>query len=134
MNWKTAEPIRYLTASDLYNINVEVTNGDTLVRDLHLLNSAALRPTLMLFGEAQFPTLLDKAAALIESLAYHHLFIDGNKRTAVRAVTMFLNMNDYRVTWKSEDEYAFFLEVAQGKHDVSQIATWLAKYVQPADS
>lgn len=134
MNWKTAEPIRYLTASDLYNINVEVTNGDTLVRDLHLLNSAALRPTLMLFGEAQFPTLLDKAAALIKSLAYHHLFIDGNKRTAVRAVTMFLNMNDYRVTWKSEDEYAFFLEVAQGKHDVSQIATWLAKYVQPADS
>ncbi len=44
--------------------------------------SAAKRPALVLFGETQFPTLLDKAASVLHSLAYHHLFADGNKRTA----------------------------------------------------
>src|SRR5689334_13867427 len=91
--------IQYLTASDLYNINVEIMDGNTLPRDLHLLDSAARRPAIVVFGEEQFPTLLDKAAALLHSLAYHHLFIDGNKRTAVRAVTLFLQLNGYEITW-----------------------------------
>ena len=127
-------PIVYLTASDLYNLNVEVTDGNTLVRDLNLLNSAATRPKLVLFGEAQFPTLLDKAAALLHSLAYHHLFVDGNKRSAVRAVICFLALTGYDVTWKFENEYSFVLEVAQGQHDVPEIAQWLVGYIQPFDA
>lgn len=131
MNSPTDKPIRYLTLSDLYNINHTVTNGDTFVRDMHLLESAVKRPALTVFGESQFPTLLEKAAALIHSLAYHHLFADGNKRTAVQAVILFLELNDYEVTWKYDTEYPFILEVAQGKHDVEAIAAWLAQYVQP---
>src|SRR6266852_4322508 len=99
MNSASDKPIRYLTASDLYNINNEVMDGDTLVRDLHLLGSAARRPAIILVWQEQFPTLLDKAAALLHSLAYHHLFMDGNKRTAVRAVTLFLGLNGYDLTW-----------------------------------
>ena len=134
MNSKSVDPerpVHYLTVSDLFNINDDVTDGNPMVRDVHLLNSAAARPAIMLFGQAQFPTLLEKAAALVESLAYHHLFVDGNKRTAVRAVTAFLELNGWRVTWRFEDEYPFVLEVAQGKHDVPAIAAWLAKYAQP---
>jgi len=131
LNMPPIAPVVYLTASDLYNLNVEVTDGNTLVRDLNLLNSAATRPKLVLFGEAQFPTLLDKAAATLHSLAYHHLFIDGNKRTAVRAVTYFFALNGYGITWQYETEYPFVLEVAQGKRGVSDIAAWLIRYVQP---
>jgi death-on-curing protein len=128
---KQPTPIRYLTPSDLYNINVEVMNGDTLVRDLHLLTSAARRPFLSFFGQPQFPTVIDKAAALLHSLAYHHLFMDGNKRTALIAVTRFLEMNDYEVAWDAQVEHDFILDVAQGKHDVPAIAEWLAQYVRP---
>ena len=124
------ERIRYLTASELYAINESVTDGSTLIRDVHLLQSAVARPAMVLFGQAQFPTLIDKAAALLHSLAYHHLFLDGNKRTAVRAVTLFLELNGYMVTWSTESEYPFVLEVAQGKHDVESIASWLAEQVQ----
>ena len=131
MNSPADKPVRYLTYSDIYNINHTVTNGDTFVRDMHLLQSAVKRPALKVFGEQQFPTLLDKAAALIHSLAYHHLFADGNKRTAVQAVTLFLEWNGYEVTWKYDTEYPFILEVAQGKHDVEAIAAWLASYVRP---
>jgi death on curing protein len=126
-----AQPIRYLTASELYNINVEILDGDTLVRDLHLLNSAARRPMISLFGQPQFPTLIDKAAALLHSLAYHHLFMDGNKRTALQAVTIFLNLNGYDLTWDRQTEYDFILDVAQGKYDVPAIAEFITPYMHP---
>src|ERR1041385_752230 len=133
MNSPADKPINYLTVSDLYNINHTLTNGDTFVRELRLLQSAAARPAITVFGEAQFPTLLDKAAALIHSLAYHHVFADGNKRTAVEAVVLFLERNGYEITWKYDIEYPFILEVAQGKHDVEAIAAWLAQYVRPLE-
>jgi death on curing protein len=132
MSLQNSESIRYLTPSDLYNINNEVMGGDTYVRDLHLLNSAAARPAIRLFGQEQFPTLVDKAAALLHSLAYHHLFVDGNKRTAVRAVALFLDLNGYILTWNYTSEYPFILEVAQGRHDVSDIALWLAQFIHSA--
>lgn len=131
MNSPDDKPIRYLTASDLYNLNDTITDGHTFVRDVNLLNYAIRRPKLELFGEVQFPTLVDKAAALLHSVAYHHLFADGNKRTAIRAVTLFLRVNGRRLTWDDAAQQAFILEIAQGKYDVAQIARQLAQYVEP---
>jgi len=137
MNSKNADPdpaprpVRYLNALDLYNINAEITGGDTHVRDLHLLKSAASRPMIVLFGEPQFPTLVDKAAALLHSLAYHHLFADGNKRTAVTAVERFLVLNGYEATWEKATQYPFVLEVAQGHYDPAAIAEWLSQHIRP---
>jgi len=131
MSLSDNKPVRYLTPSDLYNLNDEVTEGHTFVRDVHLLNSAAKRPGIVVFGEEQFPTLIDKAAALLHSLAYHHLFADGNKRTALKAVTLFLQVNGCRLTWDTRTEYDLILEIAQGKLDVEQIAVRLAQYVEP---
>jgi death-on-curing protein len=132
MNSRKSDPVRYLTPGELYAINESIMDGDTLVRDVHLLKSAAARPAIALFGEAQFPTILDKAASLLHSLAYHHLFIDGNKRTAVAAVERFLSLNGYYVRWSRDSQYDFVLEVAQGKHDVATIAKWLSQFVEPA--
>jgi death-on-curing protein len=123
--------VRYLTVSELYNINFTVTGGDTFVRDIHLLESAVKRPSLVLFGQPQFPSLADKAAALLHSLAYHHLFADGNKRTAIRAVTMFLDLNGMKPTWTDADVTQFVLEVAQHKHEVAAIAVWIGDNTKP---
>lgn len=117
--------IHYLTANDLYDLNAEVTGDLPLVRDRHLLRSAAERPSISLFGQAQFPTLHDKAAALLESLAYHHLFADGNKRTALKAVKLFLERNRWLPTWTTHEAQDFILEVAQGKHTLEVIKAWL---------
>lgn len=129
MSLNDNKPVRYLSASDLYNLNDEITGGHTFVRDLHLLDSAAARPAMVVFGEVQFPTLVDKAAALLHSLAYHHLFADGNKRTALRAVTLFLFVNGCRLTWDNATQRDLLLEIAQGKYDVAQIAERLAPYM-----
>ncbi|MBL8132035.1 MAG: type II toxin-antitoxin system death-on-curing family toxin [Anaerolineae bacterium] len=128
-----SKPIHTLSASDLYNLNDAVTEGHTFVRDLHLLNSAARRPNQVVFGEVQYPTLVEKAAALLHSLAYHHLFADGNKRTAALAAALFLERNEHRLTWDEAAARAFILEIAQGGLDVPQIAERLARWVAPRE-
>ncbi len=125
------DPTHYLTPAELYTIAEEVLGRKPDVRDRHLLRSAAARPMLHHFGEDAYPTLLDKAAALLHSLAAHHLFYDGNKRTAARATTVFLQKNGLEPTWDAADAYQFILEVAQNRHDVPEIARWLAANTRP---
>ena len=112
------------------NINHTITEGESGVRDLHLLDSAIKRPAIVVFGEAQFPTLVDKAAALMHSLAYHHLFFDGNKRTAVEAVTLFFARNGYHFDYDPARDYDFILAIAQGQYDVPEIVVWLGQRIQ----
>lgn len=125
--------IRYLTAAEIYSINEDVMGELPIVRDRHLLRSAMLRPMTHAFGQEAYPTLMDKAAALLHSLAAHHLFIDGNKRTATRAVIRFLKENGQRVTWTEADARAFVLEIAQGRHDIPAIAAWLEDHTAPLE-
>lgn len=125
--------IHYLTAAEIYSINEEVMGERPIVRDRHLLRSAMLRPMTQAFGQEAYPTLMDKAAALLHSLAAHHLFIDGNKRTATRAVIRFLKENGQRITWAEADARAFVLEIAQGRHDIPVIATWLGDHTAPLE-
>ncbi len=131
MNSANGDPVRYLTFSELCNINHTVTEGHSAVRDMQLLRSAVQRPRIVLFGEPQFPTLFDKAAALLHSLAYHHLFFDGNKRTAAMATGLFLEYNGYQMAADAPSAYLFILEVAQGKHSIENIAAWLARNTRP---
>ncbi len=124
-------PLRILSANDLYNINEEVTGHAPFVRDLRVLQATVSRPYLILFGEEQFPSLLDKAAATLHSLAYRHPFVDGNKRTATRATALFLEANGLRPTWDAATAQRFVLSVAQGAADVEEIADWLASHTEP---
>ncbi len=124
------DEIRYLTPAEIYAIAEEVLGRKPDVRDRHLLRSAAARPMLHAFGEDAYPTLLDKAAALLHSLAAHHLFYDGNKRTAARAVVVFLERNGLYPTWNADEAYDFILEVAQSRHNVESVSAWLAEHTK----
>jgi hypothetical protein len=52
------------------------------VRDYGLLDAAIARPKATVFGLDAYPDDFTKAAALLQSLARDHAFVDGNKRTA----------------------------------------------------
>lgn len=123
----------YLTPADLYAAAEEAMGREPVVRDRHLLRSAAARPALHHFGQEAYPTLLDKAAALMHSMAAHHLFFDGNKRTATRVTEIFLERNGMRPTWDAESVYQFVLEIAQNMHEVPEIAAWLEQHTAPKD-
>jgi len=124
------DDIRYLTAAEIYEIAEKTLGRKPDVRDRHLLRSAAARPTTEAFGEAAYPTLMDKVAALLHSLAAHHLFFDGNKRTATAVTLRFLDENGLEPTWNAGEIYQYVLEIAQNKHDVPDIAQWLAEHTR----
>jgi death on curing protein len=126
--------VRYLSAADLYVINEDIIGHRPTIRDRRLLRSAADRPSIRVFGEEQFPTILDKAATLLHSVAYHHLFNDGNKRTAQHAAILFLEANGYQSTWQPQEAFDFILEIAQGNQEIEAVSTWLADHTQAIDT
>jgi death-on-curing protein len=123
---------RYLTADEVERINGMVLGGQSALRDRALLESAVARPASSAFGEDAYPTVLDKAAALLHSLVLNHPFVDGNKRTATVAMIYFLERNGLRVTWEPAETLDFILEVAQGQRDVPAITAWLAGNTEAA--
>jgi death on curing protein len=127
------KPLRILSASDLYKLNEEVTGYAPFVRDHQVLASTVKRPFLIIFGEEQFPSMIEKAAVLFHSLAAHHVFVDGNKRTATVAVRRFLEENGFKPKWEASEMEAFALKVAKHEAEIEEIAAWLADRVEESE-
>jgi len=72
--------------------------GDEGIRDAGALESALFRPQTGYYDD-----LISEAAALWESMAQNHPFIDGNKRTAFAVTDVFLKMNGILITASPED-------------------------------
>lgn len=74
-------------------------------RDAHLLGSATGRPFQTAFGQDLHRGVIRKAAALFHSLISNHPFHNGNKRTAVIAVDLFLCANQYFLALDNDQMY-----------------------------
>jgi death-on-curing protein len=109
----------FLDVEDLLHVAKRVL-GSVEVRDVGLLESAAARPRATAFGRDAYPTLYEKAAALIHSIARNHALVDGNKRLALAGGIAFLGMNGW-VLAATEDE-AYDLIVATAAGDLDEVA------------
>lgn len=103
---------------------VDETGGSHGVRDLPMLLSALGRPQASFNDQDLYPDLWSKAAALMDSLIRNHPFVDGNKRTAVTAASLFLRINGYHFQVKIEEMVQFTLECAQAQHSIDEITSW----------
>ena len=118
----------YLTLVDVLAMHadqIERYGGSHGVRDLGLLESALYRPQTGYYGD-----LIEEAAALWESLAENHPFIDGNKRTAFAATYAFLAINGARLTADAQETYLFIAglyEANQFRFD--KLVPWLRRHV-----
>jgi len=91
------------------------------IRDAGLLESALYRPQTGYYAD-----LIEQAAALWESLAQNHPFIDGNKRTAFAATYTFLAINGAQLTADAEDAYIFLLGLYEaGTFKFENLVPWL---------
>lgn len=125
--------MRYLTVSEVAWIN-EQEVGPHMVRDHHLLESAVARPQSSAFGQDAYPDVHTKAAALCQSLACNHPFLDGNKRTATLAVIAFYNLNGYRFVADHTSLLHDILDVATSViTEVEVIADRLSKWAAEID-
>ncbi|WP_225801544.1 type II toxin-antitoxin system death-on-curing family toxin [Streptomyces sp. NK15101] len=121
----------YLSAEDVLVVAEHaVDDQDVVVRDAGLLESAVHRPSAAMFGEEAYPDLLDKAAALLQSLAINHPFLDGNKRTAWLSCVTFLAMNGVQLRPDIDAAERLVIAVATGETDeVKAIAQGLRELI-----
>lgn len=102
----------YLTADQIIELHRRALTLGGLggLRSEHALLGAVFQPQVSVFGEDAYPTIPEKAAAYAFFLAENQPFIDGNKRTAAYALTVFLDLNGYDLWEADETELARVLE------------------------
>ncbi|MEO6470449.1 MAG: type II toxin-antitoxin system death-on-curing family toxin [Aeromicrobium sp.] len=110
----------YLTIEEALKIAERVTGAPAEVRDLGLIESALARPRTTVFGEDAYPTLDQKAAAMLQSLVGNHGLVDGNKRLAFACTSVFLTMNGRPLELDDTSE-AYNLVIAVATHELSEI-------------
>lgn len=125
--------MKYLTPQNVIQIHfelVEATGGSQGLRDLGLLESAVLRPQATFASKDLYPTLILKAAALVHSLLLNHVFVDGNKRTAMVSMAEFLILNkkQFKATNREVVDYALYIE--NKKPTIETIAAWIKKHTK----
>jgi death-on-curing protein len=112
--------LRYLTTDDLLLLVTELGAGP--VRDVGLLGSAAGRPQTTAFGSDAYPSVPEKAAALLHSITNNHALVDGNKRLAWLAAVVFLDLNGWDVALSDDEAFALVMSASTSDHDVAKIA------------
>jgi death-on-curing protein len=107
----------YLTLAELIHVAERTLGSEAPVRDYGLLESALARPRATAFEVDAYPTLEEKAAALLHSLARNHALVDGNKRLALAATLAFLGMNGRRLILTNDEAYELVMSVSAGELD-----------------
>ena len=74
-----------------------------------------------------YPSPIEKAAALIESLVSNHPFIDGNKRIGYVLMRYFLLENNLDIQVTQSEKYDFVINIAKGLFTIENICSWLSE-------
>lgn len=102
-------------------------SGSDGVRDYNGLKSALDRP-FSGFGDTEFyPSLEEKASAVLESIIKNHPFVDGNKR--IGYVIMRLILLDYKldIDATQDEKYNFVIDIASSTIGFHEIKDWIKK-------
>ena len=111
----------------LHADQIQRFGGATGLRDMGALESALLRPQM-----GYYDNLIEEAAALLESLAMNHPFVDGNKRVAFVVTEVFLQMNGSFIDCESEEAYRHFMHLFEtNSFRFAQLREWLEEHVKP---
>jgi death-on-curing protein len=126
------DPPRYLyltvaEAIEMHRQLIDEFGGIHGLRDKGLLEAAIFRPQ-----NGYYDDLIHEAAALMESLANNHAFLDGNKRISLAMTDTFLRVNGYYLELEALAAHKFITEsITKREFRVRQIREWLAAHVKP---
>lgn len=131
-------PYRYLSEDEVWTINSAILSQErnaSLLRDRIALSGALMRPQMAAHYEQA--DLVTQAAILISAIAHAHVFLDGNKRTALVAGVVFLDLNGFQMDISpSDDMFGRQIEALLLSSDSIEIAErhfgeWLRAHVTP---
>ena len=107
----------------IHDMQLAEHGGGAGLRDGNLLESALAKPeNLAAYGD---PDVAALAAAYGYGISRNHAFVDGNKRTALVAAELFLQLNGWRLEVGDADCVLTMLAVATGDITEDAFADWL---------
>ncbi|MGE5540952.1 MAG: type II toxin-antitoxin system death-on-curing family toxin [Bacillota bacterium] len=152
---RTADSHHYLTTDEIINIYEELVrdfahNEDPInpagVKDMKVLESAVFHPQTSYRGILKYPTIETAAAALMYAVTHNHPFFNGNKRTSMVAMLVFLDRHNISVTCSEDDLFRISIELAKHRlvsperlypdSEIDALAHWLhsnSKYIQKGE-
>jgi len=99
------------------------------VRDAGALASALDRPRNRLTYGNPPPDLAELAAAYGFGIARNHPFADGNKRTALIVMRLFLKLNGAELVATSSEKYEVVMSLAAGDLTEVALAEWVRAHL-----
>ena len=115
---------------DIHNDQIKRYGGDAGARDLGLLESAISVPQSGFGGQFLHSSLFEMAAAYAFHISENKSFVDGNKRTALAAALIFLEMNGILIKDPKDRLYDAMMKLAThrlGKKAMAALLKELAK-------
>ena len=121
--------MKYLTVNEVIVIHEYLINefgGSSGIRDLAGLESALARPQT-----GHYKNIEEESAALMESLAINHPFIDGNKRISFFVTDIFLRLNGHFIDCDSQSAHNYFIELFESSNfRFKNLLPWLRKHIK----
>ncbi|KIS03202.1 type II toxin-antitoxin system death-on-curing family toxin [Paucilactobacillus wasatchensis] len=128
----------YLSADIVIAINHQVIelNGvpDQIatIKDANALNALITLPKQQAFDQELYPSIAAKGTSLFVKIIKKHVFADGNKRTAVIALLLFLRKNGFTLNVSQQQLADYTLSIAQtddNRLDYHEITQWLNAHI-----
>jgi death on curing protein len=119
----------YLTLPEVIAVHADQLTrygGRPGMRGSGHLEAALFRPKT-----GHYLDLIEESAALWESLAQYHPFIDGNERTAFAATYTFLAINGLQLAASAEETHAFISDLyPTNGFNFDVLVPWLRRFVR----
>lgn len=122
----TEKQIINILLDDVIGFHQQLTNKyrmESGIHDMNLLQSAINAPFQSFAGQDLYPTVFDKASRLCYGLTKNHPFNDGNKRTAIHSMLIYLGLNDIFLDYKSIELENIIIDIASAKCLVKNLHT-----------
>ena len=114
-------------AIEIHDDQITQFGGESGLRDAGSLESALMRPHI-----GYYDGIVEEAAALMESLAINHPFVDGNKRISFFVTDLFLRMNGQFIDCDSIEAYEHFMrQFDTNSFRFAELVGWLSDNVRP---
>ena len=109
----------------MQHLMIERFGGLRGVQDKNAVEAAVFRPQVGFYNSSE-----EEAAALMESLANNHCFMDGNKRIAIVATDVFLRRNGFYLEVDALEAYGFIDgSLDRQEFRFPQILDWIRHHI-----
>ena len=125
------------TLQDIYELHKQLEYEFVLssgIRDESLLISAVNSPFQTFMGSDLYPSIYDKSAQLCYGIANNHPFTDGNKRTALHSMYVYLIINGFDIIASQQDVENMIIDIAAGNMTNTELVQWLRENTLKIDA